>query len=312
VGRAGANSRKRGEGVTVLSDDVESRFIVVDGIRTHYLEAGKGFTVVLLHSGEYGASAELSWEYNLDALAAHFRVIAPDWLGFGQTDKIYDFAGGSRRRVTHMRRVIEALDISSAFFVGSSFGASTLARDAASSTPSFPAEALVLSAGGGFVPNNQARNDIVDYDCTEEGMRRIIKVLFSSEAWAADDDYVRRRHASSLVPGAWEVTAASRFKSPVSRGRTNIGQPDRTQYEQITCPTLVIAGGEDKLREPGYADEVAARIPNSQLHVYEGCGHLPHIERAQQFNEHAVQFLKECLEARASRDSNETATVPRA
>jgi len=73
--------------LTAMPRDVRSRFVVVDGIRTHYLEAGDGFPVALLHSGEYGASAELSWEHNIGALAGHFRVVAPDWLGFGQAER---------------------------------------------------------------------------------------------------------------------------------------------------------------------------------------------------------------------------------
>jgi 2-hydroxymuconate-semialdehyde hydrolase len=287
--------------VTAMSSDVRSRFLVVDDIRTHYFECGDGYPVVLVHSGEYGASAEMSWEYNIDALARHFRVIAPDWLGFGKTDKIFDFASGTVRRVRHLRRFLDALDISGAFFVGSSFGASTLARDAAAAEPVLPAEALVLSAGGGFVPSNQARRDIIDYDCTVEGMRRIVGVLFSDPRWADDRDYVRRRHESSLVPGAWEATAASRFRSPVTPERTGVGQQDRTAYERITCPTLVVAGAKDRLRESGYADKMAARVPRSELRVYADCGHLPHIERADLFNEDAVRFLLACAKERAAR-----------
>ena len=162
----------------------QSRFVMVDGIRTHYLEAGNGFPVVLLHSGEYGASGELSWEYNMDVLAEHFRVIAPDWLGFGQTAKLYDFESGSERRVQHMCRFLETIGVRSAFFIGSSMGASVLSRQVAQPTPAFRAEAMILSAGGGFVPNNSARRQIVDYDCTLEGMRGIVEVLFRDPSWA--------------------------------------------------------------------------------------------------------------------------------
>jgi pimeloyl-ACP methyl ester carboxylesterase len=283
-----------------MSPDVRSRFLVVDGIRTHYLESGDGYPVVLVHSGEYGASAELSWEYNIDAFARHFRVIAPDWLGFGQTDKIFDFASGVRRRLSHLSRFLDVMDIADAFFVGSSYGASTLAREAAAPEPVLPINALVLSAGGGFVPNNQARRDIVDYDCTLESMRRIVSVLFSDPRWADDKEYVRRRYESSLAPGAWEATAAARFKSPVAEERSNIGQQDRTAYERITCPTLLVAGADDKLRMPGFAHEMAARIPRSELHVYQGCGHLPHIEHSGLFNEQSVRFLLACAEERAN------------
>ena len=54
---------------------IESNFVLVDGMRTHYLEGGRGFPVVLLHSGEFGGSAEASWEFTLPALSKHFHVI---------------------------------------------------------------------------------------------------------------------------------------------------------------------------------------------------------------------------------------------
>ncbi|MDT5137153.1 MAG: hypothetical protein QOD58_1415, partial [Mycobacterium sp.] len=53
------------------------RTIEVDGLVTSYLEAGDGDPVVLLHGGEFGASAELGWERNIEALAARHRVLAP-------------------------------------------------------------------------------------------------------------------------------------------------------------------------------------------------------------------------------------------
>ncbi|MEE9290966.1 MAG: alpha/beta hydrolase, partial [Alphaproteobacteria bacterium] len=62
------------------------KLITVDGAETHYLEAGARTgapSVLLLHSAEFGGAAELSWEFNLDALAEHFHVLAPDHLGFG-------------------------------------------------------------------------------------------------------------------------------------------------------------------------------------------------------------------------------------
>ena len=270
---------------------VNSHVVSIDSIATHYLESGQGNPIVLLHSGEYGACAELSWERNIAALAEHFRVIAPDWLGYGKTDKVYDFEGGARRRINHMARLLATLEVGDAIFVGSSMGASVLAREVAGGAGQFAATAMVLSAGGGFVPNNPAREAIVDYDCTVTGMRNIVRILFHGDSWANDDEYVERRHRSSLAPGAWEVAAAARFRSPVAPPRNAVGQPDSTPYEQIGCPTLLVAGAEDPLREPGYAEQIAARIPNASALVYERCGHLPHIEAADRFNSDVMTFL---------------------
>ncbi|MGH3967050.1 MAG: alpha/beta fold hydrolase, partial [Mycobacterium sp.] len=63
---------------------------VVDGLITSYLEAGAGDPIILLHGGEFGASAEIGWEHNISALAEHHRVLAPDMLGFGESAKVID------------------------------------------------------------------------------------------------------------------------------------------------------------------------------------------------------------------------------
>ena len=71
----------------------ESKYISVDGVRTHYIEAGtehRGIrpSIVLLNSAEYGGAGEITWEFNIPAFAKRYHVLAPDHLGFGRTDKI--------------------------------------------------------------------------------------------------------------------------------------------------------------------------------------------------------------------------------
>ena len=106
------------------------RFIEVGGIRTHYLEAGDGHPLILLHSGEFGASAEVSWEFSIGPLSKHFRVIAPDWLGFGQSAKIFSFDGMAGFRIQTISAVLRAIGIETAHFVGNSMGGGQLARAA--------------------------------------------------------------------------------------------------------------------------------------------------------------------------------------
>ena len=270
-----------------------SKYVMVDGMRTHFLEAGDGPIVVLLHSGEFGGCAEISWEFTIGPLSAHFRVIAPDWLGFGRTDKLYDFTGGQRRTLAHMRRFLEVMAIDDADFIGNSMGGTYLARAAAlGDRAPFPLRRIVLASGGGFVPFNEHRQALMDYDCTIEGMTRIVRAAFHDPRWAEDEAYIQKRHALSLIPGAWECTAAARLKSPAVAPREDLfGAPDPTPYENIKVPTLIIAGAEDKLRQPGYAQELGRRIPDARVHVFEGCGHCPNIEQADRFNETVLAFL---------------------
>ena len=272
--------------------EVESRFISVEGINTHYLEAGSGTTLVLLHSGEFGGCAELSWEFNIAALAEHFHVIAPDWLGFGHTDKLYDFSAGHKRMLQHMVGFLAAMNIDQADFVGNSMGGTFLARVAASEHPLFPIRRMVLASGGGLAPANEHRQALLDYDCTPEAMQRLLLAALDDPKWANDADYVARRQRFALIPGAWECAAAARFRSPATPTKAEFGGKDETPYGLIKNPTLIIAGANDKLRLPGYGQELQQQIDGSQLALFDDCGHCPNIEQAELFNQTVIDFLK--------------------
>jgi pimeloyl-ACP methyl ester carboxylesterase len=122
--------------------------------------------------------------------------------------------------------------------------------------------------------------------------------MFYDPRWPADDPYVERRYQLSLEPGAWECTAAPRFKSPAVEARERFGQPDTTPYENIRVPTLIVAGGNDKLRLPGYARELAAKFRDAELHVLDRCGHCPNIERAEPTSRLLLDFFTRIDDAR--------------
>lgn len=268
-----------------------SRFIEVDGIRTHYLEAGEGPPLVLLHSGEFGGNAELSWEYMIPLLAPHFRVIAPDWLGFGETAKIHDFESKRARMFWHLARFIEVMAIDKAHFVGNSMGGTFLLQMASEQPCRLPIDRMVSIGGGGFVPANAYRQKLLDYDGSEGSMAEILEAIFDEPMWYRDPEYIKRRHAISIAPGAWESVAAARFRSPVAATRSDFGNVDTTPYANISVPTLIIAGARDKLRLPGYADELVGKIPGATLAMFENGGHCPNIEQPRETAEMILQFL---------------------
>jgi pimeloyl-ACP methyl ester carboxylesterase len=270
---------------------VASRFVNIDDIRTHYLEAGDGPPLVLLHSGEFGGCAELSWEHNIPALAEHYRVIAPDWLGFGHTDKVHDFTQGQARRLRHMKRFLDIMAIGETHFAGNSMGGSILAQAIADDPGGFRPRSLILISSGGFMPDNEFRRTLLNYDGTTEAMRALLRAVFFDPKWAEDDAYVARRVALSLLPGAWECAAAPRFKNPAMAARAEFGRPDSTPYERIAVPALIIAGKNDRLRLPGYAAELASKFARAEAHVLEDCGHCPNIERAEETNRLMLDFL---------------------
>ena len=268
---------------------MHQKTIAVDGLVTSYLEAGQGDPVVLLHGGEFGASAALGWERNIAALATRFRVVAPDMLGFGGSAKVVDFNDGRGMRIRHVARLCGVLGIGSAHFVGNSMGAINLLVDATSGSPVLPMRSMVTLCGGGDILRNLYVDALYEYDATLPGMRRIVEALFHDPAYPADDDYVRRRYESSIAPGAWEAIAAARFRRPGLQPPPT--PPSERPYERITVPTLVVEGGCDKLLPTGWAATIAGQIPGARSAVVENAGHCPQIEQPSVVNELLLSFL---------------------
>jgi pimeloyl-ACP methyl ester carboxylesterase len=268
---------------------IYSRTIAIDGLDTHYLEAGHGDPVILLHGGEFGVSAEIGWERTLPALAAKHRVLAPDMLGFGKSAKVLDFNDGRGMRIRHIARFCEALDVDSAHFFGNSMGAINLLVDATSESPLLPMRSLAAICGGGEIQRNQHMEALYDYDATLPAMRRIVEALFHDPKYPADEAYVARRYESSIAPGAWETLAAARFRRP---GAPPPPPPSsKRAYERVTVPALVVEGACDKLLPPGWAKEIADQIPLGRSAVVDAAGHCPQIEQASVVNELLLEFL---------------------
>ena len=282
--------------------NIESHYVYVDGINTHYLQAGKpkgsAPTVALLHSGEFGGCSEISWEYTIPALAEHFHVVAPDWLGFGRTDKVYDFADPRGRVYAHMSNFFKVIGVEAADFIGNSMGGSNLARIIANPPSILPVRSAVLCSGGGFTPLTEERKTLLAYDGTSESMQALLKAMLYDEKWGNDAEYVKKRQAMALMPGAFECASAPRLKRPDPNasknkaGEQGFGIPDNNPYEKIGIPVLIIAGKNDPLREPAYSLKLAEMIPDNEHHVYDDCGHCPNIEHADRFNTDVINFLK--------------------
>jgi 2-hydroxymuconate-semialdehyde hydrolase len=263
--------------------------LVVDGLATSYLEAGTGEPVILLHGGEFGASAEIGWEQTIPALAARYRVLAPDMLGFGQSAKVIDFNDGRGMRIRHVARFCDEVGVDSAHFIGNSMGAINLLTDATSDSPLLPMRSLVAICGGGEIQRNQHMEALYDYDATVPAMRRIVEALFHDRSYPADDDYVQRRFESSIAPGAWEAIAAARFRRP---GAAPPPTPSsKRAYQRIAVPVLVIEGGCDKLLPSGWAKEIADQISRGRAAVVEAAGHCPQIEQPTTVNKLLLEFL---------------------
>ena len=277
-----------------LPEGVRSRFVQVGDIRTHYLDAmpangqGVGYPVILIHSAEFGGRAEFSWRYNIAELGKHFHVYAPDMTGFGRTDLVYSFSDPVGFRIRHIRRFMETLCIGSAHFIGNSFGGGLVLQMAAEPESRVKVRSAIAVSGGGKAPDNDARKTLTGYNGGPEEMREILRVLFFDERWWADE-LIEERWKASREPGAWEALAVARL---VPEGEKRGFQPVRPDYSKITCPVRVVAGAQDLLRFPNFAEEMQREIPGLTVKVFDRSRHCSHIEHAEAFNQLAINFIK--------------------
>ena len=157
-----------------LPEGVNSNYIQVGDITTHYLEAkpaGAGndlASVLLIHSGEFGGRAEFSWRYNIAELGIHFHVVAPDMVGFGRTDLVHSFTDTVSFRAGHLRRFLATLGIGPVHLIGNSFGGGLVLQMTAKEEWGFDVRSVIVVSGGGRAPDNDARKALTGYDGERE------------------------------------------------------------------------------------------------------------------------------------------------
>ncbi|MFI7673116.1 alpha/beta fold hydrolase [Actinophytocola sp. NPDC049390] len=271
---------------------MRSRYVVADGIRTHYLDAGDGPALVLLHGGEYGAAAELTWAGCVPLWATRFRVLALDLVGFGRSSKIRDFGGGQRGlMVSQVAAVLRTLDVERAYFVGTSLSGRMLLDMVNRADRPWPVEAVVAAGIGLAPPLAEGRKVLEDFDGTLDGLRPSMDVLFHDPVWRDSEDVLRRRYEFASMPGAWETGAAAALRSPVRKTRG--GPPADRDYGSITVPVQLVRGEHDALVPPDTWQALADQIPGARTTTIVGSGHYPQIERPEAFGAAVLEFLEE-------------------
>jgi pimeloyl-ACP methyl ester carboxylesterase len=257
----------------------------VFGYKLHYLEAGRGDPVILLHgSGGEGAR----WMPTIKGLSGSFRVIALDQVGFGQSDKpltIYHtgvFAG-------FLSQFMKTIGVPKATLIGQSMGAGV----ALYLTVHHPeiVDRLVLVDGGSFrtpadpppPPPNSHNRQIANAGTLEES-REYMEKLYYDHSFVTDE----------LVEHNLVLRLASAFTAESMQTATQRGLSGVTEAEVrgIKAPTLLIWGMNDPLSSVANAEKLNNAIKNSRKVLFDKAGHYPFIEHADRFNQVVLEFLK--------------------
>jgi 2-hydroxymuconate-semialdehyde hydrolase len=265
------------------------RTVNAGGIGTNYHDAGAGEPVLLLHGSGPGVSAWANWRLVIPKLAERFRVLAPDIVGFGYTDR----PGGIRYEldtwVAHALGFLDALGIRKTHVVGNSFGGALTLALAARQPQRFGRLVLMGAAGLDF-PLTPGLDQTWGYTPSLAAMRSLLD-LFAYDRNLVTDELAELRYQASLRPGVQEAYAAM-FPPPRQDGIRKLATPEDA-VRRLEHPTLIIHGREDRVIPPDASRRLFEIIPNAQLHMYGKCGHWTQIEHNARFVRLVTDFLLE-------------------
>ncbi|AOK12801.1 MULTISPECIES: alpha/beta fold hydrolase [Burkholderia] len=284
------------------SNDVEvtHHTLTANGIRQHYLDAGNGPVVVLLHGFP---ETSFAWRHQMPVLARTYRVIAPDLRGYGETDK--PASGYDKRNMARdIVGLLDRLGIDKVALVGHDRGARVATR-LVKDHPERVDRLVVMDN----VPTR-----IVAENMRPETARAYWFFLFHlvadlPETLIAGNEEPWLRHFFSdwcynphTIEGADFDTYVKAYKRPgavrgaMSDYRANaedVAQDKADADVRIACPTMAI-WGEDFYAVGGMFDMKAvweSMATNLRAEPIARCGHLPQEEQPERVNALLLEFL---------------------
>ncbi|WP_264161045.1 alpha/beta fold hydrolase [Burkholderia contaminans] len=274
--------------------------LVANGIRQHYLDAGSGPVVVLLHGFP---ETSYAWRHQIPVLARTYRVIAPDLRGYGETDK--PASGYDKRNMAlDIIRLLDALGIEKVVLVGHDRGARVATRLAKDHPERVDRLVVMDNVPTRIVAENMSPKTARAYwfflfhlvvDLPET------LIAGNEEAWLRHffSDWCYNPHT---IEGTDFETYVKAYKRPgavrgaMSDYRANAQDVEQDQADadiRIACPTMAI-WGEDFYAVGGMFDMKAVwegMATNLRAEPISRCGHLPQEEQPERVNALLLDFL---------------------
>ena len=259
-----------------------------NGYRIHYLDEGKGPVVVFLHGSGNGASGYSNFKHNYPALVeAGYRVIVPDMIGFGYSDKPDDVEYPLDFFIECMKQLLDVVGIGRYTLVGNSLGGA-VALGFALAHPDH-VERLVLMAPGGL-------NDLPDYlampgmammfglfnsgePVTEARMKEFFRKAFVVDPDCVTDELVRERFEIMKLQNPQVIKT---MKVPNMTDRLG----------EIGCPALTLWGLNENMMPDSGIMKLAKGLKNGRMVLVPNCGHWVMMEHRELFNRMVLDFLR--------------------
>lgn len=248
----------------------------------HYDVTGSGPAVCLLHSGVTDSRA---WDGQVTRLAPSYTVVRYDIRGFGGSP----LRSGPLSHLDDLRELLDELGVEAATLVGNSFGGRIALEFALEHPARVTKLVLVAAALRDYGWSDEMRNFA---EAEEEAMDRgdvDAAVELNLEMWALP--HVREQ-VRPMTRTALEVQQAAYESDSPPESEPPLDPPALSRLGELRGQTLVVVGDRDIGDFQDLAELFAREIPDARLEVVEGAGHLPSLERADDFDRLLLEFLR--------------------
>ncbi|WP_166360558.1 alpha/beta fold hydrolase [Pseudomonas akapageensis] len=281
----------------MLTEASSSRFARINegdlDLQIHYNDCGQGAeTVLMLHGSGPGASGWANFNRNIEPLvAAGYRVILMDCPGWSKSDSVVCTGSRSDLNARVLAGLLDTLGLERVHILGNSMGGHSAVAFALAN-PQRVGKLVLMGGGTGgaspFVPMPTEGIKLLQglyREPTVENLKKMMSVFvydtsdLTEELFQTrlDNMLTRRDHLANFV----ESLAINPKQFPDFSARLG----------EIKAQTLVIWGRNDRFVPMDTGLRLIAGIPNSELHVFNSCGHWAQWEHADKFNRMVLDFL---------------------
>jgi haloalkane dehalogenase len=272
----------------------EPHYAEVDGARMHYLDEGRGDPILLLHG-------EPTWSFlyrtMIPALSGRFRCVAPDYIGFGRSDKwtevgAYSFA----RHFSELERFAEALDLRRITLVVQDWGG-PLGLHYAVRHPDRVARLVILNTGllsgeletlsPGLVRWREYALRTPDLPIGQIIRRAVVDRARLSDAVVAAYDAPFPTFPSKAGARAFPVLIPTSADAP---GAAEMRET-RAGLASWSKAALVCFSDSDPVFPPAAGQALAAQIPGARFELISGAGHFLQEEKGPEIAQRILAFV---------------------
>ena len=269
--------------------------LITEGFKTLYYHGGEENkeTLIFLHGSGPGANALSNWKKVLEIMGEKYQVIAPDLVGFGNTELPSNlnitFWEWTTLRVKQILEIMDYHNIDKAHLVGNSMGG-VISLNAVIHSPERFGKLILMGSGGGKVSNPTPeifRMTGFFNDPTIEAFSNLIRwFMYDEEVLKEElDDIIQTRYENIMRPEIRNLYPKLFPNNPMEI----LIAP--SALRRIKNPTLLIHGYEDQFVPREGSLSLLEHLPNAELLLLKQCGHWVQIEKADRFIQLVDQFV---------------------